>query len=570
MLHVQVRNERQEQRVSHESGPLLIGRAPEGEGAKLVVEDLRVSRRQLRIEALSGGSVRLENLGKDVRLDDGSVLPRGSSRDIALPVSLRVGHTTLDLSVDSAELSTIAPPVTGELRLAPAASLASLGEAPEPEQLTQWFETLLAVQAAAASSDAFHERTARALVELVGLDRGLVMRRDGEDWTVLASHAKEGGSAEVFSRTVLAGVLRDRRTYYDSPSGPDLAQSLLSLECVVASPIFDPQGQVAGVVYGSRDLRRAPSGRGITPLEAQVVQLLAGAVSAGLARLDQEAEAARLRVQFEQFFSPKLASELERNPRLLDATEREITVLFSDVRGFSSLSERLGARRTYEMIGDLLDGLTKQVLAHGGVIVDYYGDGLEAMWNAPADQPDHAVEACRAALAMQAEMPGLNDTWSHEVGEPLRVGIGLHSGRALVGNAGSSRRMKYGPRGHVVNLASRVESATKKLGVSVLVTDAVAGGLAGADGLTLRRLGRARMAGIDELVGLHELRGRGEVEPLRAQADAAHAQALAALEEGRFAEAEEIAALAGDDPALAHLVRSARAADEAAFDLRRK
>ena len=297
----------------------------------------------------------------------------------------------------------------------------------------------------------------------------------------------------------------------------------MSLECVVASPIFGPQDSVEGVVYGSRDLRRSPSGSGITALEAQVVQLLAGAVSAGWARLEQEAEAARLRVQFEQFFSPRLAAELERNPRLLDATEREITVLFSDVRGFSSVSERLGARQTYEMIADLLDGLTKQVLAHGGVIGDYYGDGLEAMWNAPTDQPGHALQACRAALAMQAEMPGLNDTWRREVGEPLRVGIGLHSGRALVGNAGSRRRLKYGPRGHVVNLASRVEGATKKLGVSVLVTEAVAAQVRQAADLVLRRLGRARMAGVDEPVDLHELRSRGGVEPLRAQADQLHA-----------------------------------------------
>jgi adenylate cyclase len=573
MLEVQVRNERQQEKVAHAEGPLLIGRAPEGEGRHLVIEDLRVSRRQLRVSLGQGGRVFIENLGKDLRLADGEVLTRGNSQSFALPLSLRIGHTTLELTGPSADLHTIAPPVSAttvrDVQAAPPSvtNLASLGQSPAPEVLTHWFETLLSVQAAAANSDAFHEQTARALVELVGLDRGLVLKREGNDWGLVAGHSRDGQSSDKFSRTVLREVLSGRRTYFDSPRGADLAQSLLSLECVVASPIFGPDQQVVGVVYGSRDLRRAAAGQaGISNLEAQVVQLLAGAVSAGLSRVEQEEEAARLRVQFEQFFSPALASELERNPRLLDANEREITVLFSDVRGFSAIAEQLGARRTYELVGDLLDRLTKQVLEHGGVVVDYYGDGLEAMWNAPTDQPDHSLLASRAALAMQAEMPGLNETWGADVGRPLRVGIGLHRGTALVGNAGSKRRMKYGPRGHVVNLASRVESATKKLGARVLVTDAVRAGL--GEELELRRLGPARVAGIDELVGLHELGA-----PEDPSSSDVHARVLEHFEAERFEEAIRAAEGVQPGAALSLLLESAargQASGGAAFDLSRK
>src|SRR5690606_19528465 len=101
---------------------------------------------------------------------------------------------------------------------------------------------------------------------------------------------------------------------------------------------------------------------GVKPLEAMVVQLLAAAVSAGLARLYQEAEASRNRIQFERFFSQELARALEQQPGLLLGQQREISVLFSDLRGFTSISERLGAERTFALLSDVLDRLTNCVM----------------------------------------------------------------------------------------------------------------------------------------------------------------------------------------------------------------
>ena len=192
MLEVHVHNDRQDQRVCHEDGPLLIGRAPEGEGRLLVIEDLRVSRRQLRVERREGRKIVLENFGKDLRLTDGTLIERGGMKEVELPLRLRVGNTNLEFSGSPSELATIAPPVSATLQRVrheaqPSFSnLASLGQSPTPEVLTRWFETLLSVQAAAANSDVFHEQTARALVDLVGLDRGLVLRKQGPDWRLLA------------------------------------------------------------------------------------------------------------------------------------------------------------------------------------------------------------------------------------------------------------------------------------------------------------------------------------------------------------------------------------------------
>ena len=136
------------------------------------------------------------------------------------------------------------------------------------------------------------------------------------------------------------------------------------------------------------------------------MQLLAAAVGAGLARQQKEAEAARSRVQFEQFFSSALANQLQADPTMLDGRDCQITVLFSDIRGFSGLSERLAPAETCRLVGDVMERLTGRIVEHGGVVVDYVGDGLLAMWNAPVAQADHAVLACRAALAMIDELPG--------------------------------------------------------------------------------------------------------------------------------------------------------------------
>src|SRR5262249_31106841 len=152
---------------------------------------------------------------------------------------------------------------------------------------------------------------------------------------------------------------------------------------------------------------------------------------AGLARLEQEAEVTRSRVQFEQFFSADLARELQRNPRLLDGQERTVTAMFCDIRGFSRLSEGLSPSDVCRILADVMERVTARITAHEGVVVDYMGDGLLAMWNAPSDQPDHAVLACRAAVGILEEVPRISADWQERVGRPITLGVGLNTGPAL-------------------------------------------------------------------------------------------------------------------------------------------
>ena len=545
MLRFLITNKTQRQNFEHLSGPLEFGRGPErlvdGQPvSRCVVQDGYVSKDHVRVEEQTDGRVKVDNLSQrnSIRLSDNSTIDVGAAKLLRPPIRLTVGETLIDIEVSidpvaGAPLETIGAPLRvaraainteAAARAAAAtqqppslpsgASLLDMGKSPSPEKLMQWFETFVAVQRAAAGSPAFYQQTSEAIVKLVGLDRGMVIlhvptapgaaQLPGR-WMVQARYPNDGGSTigREFSLTILDRVLKDRVTYFQSSATPSTAESLQGVEAVVASPIFDPLDNVAGFVYGCRTRFTPNRGLGIGPLEAQVMQVLAASVATGLARQQHEAEASRARVQFEQFFSPELAQELQKNPTMLTGQEREITVLFGDIRGFSRLAEKLGPQKTCELAGDVMDRLTECVRRQEGAVVDYAGDGIMAMWNAPMTQPDHAARACRAALDMMACLPQIDADWHERLGIPLKIGVGLNTGAAMVGNTGSRSRFKYGPLGHTVNLASRVEGATKQFGIPLLITESTRAHL--GDSFAVRRLCKARVVGIQGAVLFYEL-----------------------------------------------------------------
>lgn len=539
MLRISLAYKNAQSQFTHVSGPIEFGRGPQREVPRRILQDPSVSGDQLRIEEAPLRRARIENLSKrfPVWLTGGQVIAPGGHCEVALPVRLKIGETLLQAE-DSGEANFQESMRTVERPFRPGESKFLTGlpkeEGVDAATLARWFEAVVSVQRASASSGEFYEQTARAVVDLIGLDRGLVILKRGDHWEVIAQHGAIGAGGAGFSRAVLDCVCQDKRTFYQDLSEDAPSASLLELSAVVAAPILNDDGEVVGVVYGARLLKPGALKLAIRPLEAQLVQVLATAVEAGLARLESEAQASRRRIQFEQFFSTELARELDRDPSLLEGREREITILFSDIRGFSRVSERLTPSETCQFAGDVMERLTVRVLEHRGVVVGYSGDGMLAMWNAPADQPDHAFLACQAAVAMFAELPALDDLWRERIGGPLGIGIGINTGRALVGNTGSRTKFMYGPQGHAVNLASRVEGATKHLGVPVLITGSTHAQLQGK--LATRKLCRVRVAGIDGAVDLYELHS-GHADPAWQSLCDAYEQALSLYEAGRFGEA---------------------------------
>jgi adenylate cyclase len=356
---------------------------------------------------------------------------------------------------------------------------------------------------------------------------------------------------------VLERVRQEKRTFWQRPQAVSAdSPSLRAMQTVGAAPLVDSNREVFGALYGERGADRPPSAAGSGKLEAILVELLACGVATGLARQEQERAALQVQVRFEQFFGSELARQLQEQPDLLEGREAEVTLLFCDVRGFSRCSERLGPAGTVRWIGDVMGALSECVLAEDGVLVDYIGDELLAMWGAPREQADQAERAVRAALAMRRAVEPLNGRWQETLGGPMDLGIGLNTGPARVGNTGSRFKFKYGPLGNTVNLASRVQGVTKYLRCGLLVTAATRQRL-GPD-FAARRVCRARVVNIAEPVDLYEIDA-----VTRAPFFAASEAALDALEAGEFARAarlsgEQLHDHPGDGPLLLVLSRAAQ------------
>ena len=487
------------------------------------------------MERRPDGQVRLKNLSSLVALTlrNGLEVAPNASAEVTLPEILTIGRKVVHLEATDAESDGITiqglseatqipgrAPLTGRL---PALDL-SASRGIDTEALVRWLRAVMDVLNTAACSSDFFEGAARGIIEVVGLDIGHVLLREGEDWRIVetGSGATPGWRP---SRRVLARLCGERRTLWQEPDADDSTTSLIGVRAVVAAPILNGQGEVIGALYGERLMGGRVSGiPRVEKVDAMLLELLASSVAAGLARVEQEKVTTAARVQFEQFFTRELAHELAARPDLLCGQDREVTLLFADIRQFSRVSEKLGSAGTMRWIGDAMGVFSECILAHRGVLVDYIGDELIAMWGAPKEEPEHPRLACLAALDIVARLPALSDRWLGELGEPIGLGIGINTGIAQVGNTGSVYKFKYGALGNTVNVASRVQGATRHLKSDILLTGSTHCRI--GEEFSTRRLGRVAVVNIAEPLELHELvpAGKPRWDELTREYDLALAQ----------------------------------------------
>ena len=173
------------------------------------------------------------------------------------------------------------------------------------------------------------------------------------------------------------------------------------------------------------------------------------------------------------FFSPDVLRALvrARDEQSLGPRRRVATVLFSDIRGFTSISERLQPEQVEEMLGEYLTEMTQIVFKHRGSVDKYMGDGIMALYNAPFEDPEHALNAIRTGLEFQERALAVSARWQEKLGVALRIGVGINTGEMLVGTLGSRQRFEYTALGDNVNLASRLESVTKDHGASIIISE---------------------------------------------------------------------------------------------------
>ena len=227
---------------------------------------------------------------------------------------------------------------------------------------------------------------------------------------------------------------------------------LLALPCVAVWPAFRAGHWLAFVVP-----------------EFAVVT---GFIAAALLNYSVEGKQRRfIKTVFKHYLSPDVIERVIENPALLrlGGERREVSSFFSDVAGFTAISEALSPEELVDLLNEYLSEMTEIILASGGTLDKYEGDAIIAFWNAPLEQPDHALRACRVALRCQARLRELQPRFQERYGRSIVMRIGLNSGPAVVGNMGSSRRFDYTAMGDTINLAARLEGACKQYGIGILV-----------------------------------------------------------------------------------------------------
>jgi adenylate cyclase len=252
----------------------------------------------------------------------------------------------------------------------------------------------------------------------------------------------------------------------------------------------------------------------VTDLVTPLLGVALAWAAVALSRLLTEGRYARwLEGAFGRYLAPSVIRALKEDPGLLalGGRTREVSVLFSDVAGFTSLAKRLGPDQIVRLLNEYLTSHCEAVFEQDGVVDKFIGDAVMAFWGDPIPASDHAVRACRAALGVERRLPALEPLW-RSMGLPeFDVRIGVNSGDAVVGNMGSRQRFDYTAMGDTVNLASRLEGANKAFGSTILLgsrTRALAG-----DAVLARPLGGLVVVGRDEPEPVFELLAMREGAP---------------------------------------------------------
>jgi adenylate cyclase len=273
----------------------------------------------------------------------------------------------------------------------------------------------------------------------------------------------------------------------------------------------------------------------------------------GMLFISTDRERRFVRKAFGQYLAPQLLSELEKAPdrMVLGGELRPLTIMFMDVRDFTPISEAISATELVQFLNTLLSPLSDAIQAEGGTIDKYIGDSIMAFWNAPLDVADHAAKACAASLAMRAILAQMNaaDAFGFRGrGRDdlvVKIGIGLNTGEACVGNMGSQRRFNYSAVGDAVNISARIESASKGFGTDILVSEDTA---FAAPGFAMLEVDEVLLKGKAKPVKLFALYGdkATAATPAFAALRADHERMMDALRAGRIEEAAALAARCRD------------------------
>lgn len=337
---------------------------------------------------------------------------------------------------------------------------------------------------------------------------------------------------------------------------PDWARGLELLLVIVlgaALAVLLPKlGALPGAIVGLAGIGAVAAGSWaafnslgylLDPTFAIAAIILVYALQTLLGFYQEERQRSYIHTAFDRYLSPEMVRQIVANPDKLElgGEEREMTVLFCDIRGFSRISEQYQPQEVINFLTGFLTPMCDILLGHKGTVDKFIGDAILAFWNAPLDDPDQFKNGARAALAMTSTLAEMNQTMPTKGGQmwpdDVQIGIGLNAGLCCVGNMGSEQRLSYSLIGDTVNIASRFEGLTKQYGVAILIGSALADQL---DGFALLELDRVKVVGRDApdtifaLIGDEKAAARAEHQLLSKN----HREFLSAYRNQNWADAQ--------------------------------
>lgn len=303
--------------------------------------------------------------------------------------------------------------------------------------------------------------------DLIPCDNGVVLLRDpnSQDLVIQAMRQRKPGQGKVLvSDTLLAQVQLTKEGVLTSDAIADArfqaSHSIIALgvRSAMAVPLLSSSGdEVKGIMFlDSRERIAAFTTKDLEVLSAIAAQASVALENSEYARaLEHEATQ---RAQLARFLSPALVEQAARGSIELSkgGALTEVTILFSDIRGFTSMSEKLPAQEVVRMLNDYFELMVDILFEHNGILDKFIGDAIMGLWGAPVKRPDDATNAVRAAVKMQRRVAEWNEERLGQGKEPIRIGVGLHTAQVVVGNMGSSKALSYTAIGDGVNLASRL------------------------------------------------------------------------------------------------------------------
>lgn len=246
----------------------------------------------------------------------------------------------------------------------------------------------------------------------------------------------------------------------------------------------------------------------VTPLlYVLLTVVLTGAAMLAFEVIAESKEKQFIRKSFQQYLSPTVVAELMKNPEKLrlGGEKKRVTVLFSDIRSFTTISEGLSPESLTQLMNEYLTAMTDIIMEHGGLVDKYIGDAIMAFWGAPIENPHQERDAAEAVQKMSKKIDELNEEWQKRGIPHVSMGVGLNTGEVIVGNMGSLKRFNYTIMGDEVNFASRLESLTKKYGALCLMSESTYQKIGNDVHFKVRELDTVRVKGKREPKKIYQL-----------------------------------------------------------------